>query len=211
MLAGHTVAEWSLAAARRVCDGTVLVVPAGHTGACAGWADRVVQGGASRSGSVRAALGAVPPGAGVVVVHDGARPLSQPATWQAVVQAVLEGAAGAVPCLPVTDTIKERDEQGRVRTLDRSRLLAAQTPQAFSTPVLREAYAQGGEATDDCALVEAMGAHVVCVPGDHLNFKVTSPSDLVVAEHLLAQGALGSVWAGAVGPPPAGPRPPVAV
>ena len=87
-----------------------------------------------RAASVRAGLEAVPDGAEVIVVHDAARPLSSPQLWEAVIGAVQAGADGAVPCLAVADTIKQRQDDGRIVTLDRARLLASQTPQAFCRP-----------------------------------------------------------------------------
>ena len=96
------------------------------------------------------------------------------------------GAGGAVPGLPVSDTIKVVDGSQRVTaTLDRAALVAVQTPQAFDAALLRRAHAGGTEATDDAALVEALGATVRVVPGDPRNLKITTPADLDTAEHLL--------------------------
>ena len=87
-----------------------------------------------------------------------------------------DGAGGAIPGLPVSDTIKVVDGTQRVTaTLDRAALVAVQTPQAFGAEVLRRAHAAGGEATDDAALVEALGATVRVVPGDPRNLKITTP------------------------------------
>ena len=184
-LAGHRVLDWSLAAARSVSDGIVLVVAPDRVDDDEPQADVVVAGGATRSASVRAGLGAVPDDAEVVVVHDAARPLALPALFEAVVAAVGAGAAGAVPGLPVTDTVK-RVRSGRVvETLDRSTLVAVQTPQAFAAHALRRAHAAGGEATDDAALVEAAGGVVVVVLGDPLNAKITTPADLERAEEAM--------------------------
>ncbi len=94
-----------------------------------------------------------------------------------------------MPCLAVSDTIKQVGTDGALRTLDRSRLLAAQTPQAFLASALRAAHQAGGEATDDAALVEAAGGRVVSVPGDPANLKITSALDLVIAAQLLSQAA----------------------
>ena len=88
--------------------------------------------------------------------------------------------------MPVSDTIKVVDgTQTVTATLDRSTLVAVQTPQAFGAALLRRAHADGGEATDDAALVEALGATVRVVPGDPRNLKITTPADLGTAEHLL--------------------------
>ena len=106
--------------------------------------------------------------------------------WASVIAAVAGGADGAVPCVPVSDTIKQRQDDGRLVTLERARLLAVQTPQAFSAAALRQAHAGGAEATDDAALVEAIGGRVVSVPGEASNIKVTAPADLALAETLMA-------------------------
>jgi 2-C-methyl-D-erythritol 4-phosphate cytidylyltransferase len=179
-LAGRPVVSWSLDAARRACEGVVLVVPPGHDRA---WdADRIVVGGATRSASVRAGLAAVPPEAAVIVVHDAARPLARLELWHSVIEAVVAGADAAIPGTPVTDTVKVLGPDGHLSTLDRSRLVAVQTPQAFRAEVLRTAHTRGDESTDDAALVEAAGGTVVLVDGPADNIKVTTPSDLIVAE-----------------------------
>ena len=191
-LGGREVVDWSLEAAHKACAGVVLVVPAEAVDRYGNRASVVVAGGPTRAGFVRAGLGAVPPEASVIVVHDAARPLSPPQMWASVISAVEAGADAAVPCVPVSDTIKQRQDDGQLVTLERARLLAVQTPQAFSAVALRAAHAAGGEATDDAALVEAMGGRVVSVPGEASNIKVTAPVDLALAETLLAvQAATG--------------------
>ena len=175
-LDGRRVVDWSLAACRSVAEGVVLVVPPDHD--TPEEVDIVVNGGATRSESVRAGLGAVPAEADVVVIHDAARPFAAPALFEAVVAAVRNGADGAVPAVVVTDTIKQVADGRVVATLDRAQLVAVQTPQAFSAEVLRRAHASGAEATDDAALVEAVGGQVVVVPGDPANTKITLPADL---------------------------------
>lgn len=180
-LCGRRVLDWSLAAARSASEGVVLVVVAERSGQPEPQADRTVAGGVTRSGSVRAGLAAVPPSCATVLVHDAARPLATAELFQRVVAAVDEGADGAVPSVPVIDTIRRVD--GAV--LDRHGLVAVQTPQAFRADRLRAAHAPGGEATDDAALVEAAGGRVVLVPGDPTNLKITGPSDLVAAAALL--------------------------
>jgi 2-C-methyl-D-erythritol 4-phosphate cytidylyltransferase len=184
-LGGRPLASWSLAIARQACDGVVLVVPA--DAADGSWdADAVVTGGSTRSESVRAGLAAVPDSAEVVAIHDAARPLARLPLWQAVLDAVAAGADGAVPAAPVTDTVKEVGADGQLVTLDRTRLVAVQTPQAFRAGVLRRAHGAGGDAFDDAALVEAAGGRVVLVDGAPDNLKVTSPTDLVVVAALAA-------------------------
>lgn len=180
-LAGRRVLDWSLAAARAAADGVVLVVPPDRAGDAEPLADAVVPGAATRSGSVRAGLAAVPDAAGVVVVHDGARPLADAATFAAVVAAVRAGADAALPGLPVSDTLRARTGA----LVDRDELVAVQTPQAFRAAALRRAHAGGAEATDDATLVEASGGKVVVVDGSPTNVKITHPTDLAVAEALL--------------------------
>jgi 2-C-methyl-D-erythritol 4-phosphate cytidylyltransferase len=182
-LGGRPLVAWSLDSARQACDGVVLVVPAeSPTG---GWpADRVVSGGATRSQSVRAGLAAVPEDAGIIAVHDAARPLARPSLWQAVLGAVAAGADGAIPALSVVDTVKEVGPDGRLVTLDRTRLVAVQTPQAFRAELLRRAHRDGSDATDDAALVEVAGGQVVLVDGPPDNLKVTTPLDLILAAAL---------------------------
>ncbi len=149
----------------------------------------VVAGGAERTDSVRAALEAVPEEADVVLVHDAARPLVKRKLIDRVLAAVV-GGAGAIPVVPVDDTIKEIDAEGRVvATLDRARLRRVQTPQAFPRALLLEAHrralADGVGATDDAALVERIGGTVVAVEGLPENLKITGPRDLLVAEAML--------------------------
>jgi 2-C-methyl-D-erythritol 4-phosphate cytidylyltransferase len=196
-LCGQSLVMWASQAAADACDGVVIVVPAANAGVQLGQpgpflvgfppeAGSVVAGGPTRSASVRAGLAAVPEDAGIVVVHDAARPLATVELFHRVITAVRAGADGAVPGIPVPDTVKRVDADGRVvETPDRAGLRAIQTPQAFSAAVLRRAHAGGGEATDDAALVEALGATVVVVDGDAANLKITGPDDLARAELLL--------------------------
>ena len=152
----------------------------------------VTAGGSTRSESVRAGIAEVPEEADVILVHDAARPLAGDALFADVTAAVVSGADGAVPAVPVTDTIRHAGNG----PLDRSQLRAVQTPQAFRADVLRRAHASGGEATDDATLVEAAGGKVLLVDGEPDNIKITTPGDLQVAEALLAARS---------------PQPPVAV
>ena len=175
-----TVTARSVTAARSVAPFVVLVVPADYEGDGEG-ADVVVTGGASRAASVRAGL-ALCGDAEIVVVHDAARPLASPALFSAVVEAVRRGAAAAVPGLAVTDTVKRVEHEGdRVvirETVAREELVTVQTPQAFRRDLLVRAHEDGGDATDDAALVEALGETVVVVPGEAHNLKITQQGDL---------------------------------
>jgi 2-C-methyl-D-erythritol 4-phosphate cytidylyltransferase len=185
-LAGRPMLEWSLAALRAAGIAEIVVAlppgesaPAGTIG---------VPGGVARSESVRAALAAAPPGD--VVVHDAARPLVTPAAFT-VALAALADADCAIAAVPVPDTIKEAGADRVVTaTLDRSRLWAIQTPQAFRRAALERALAQPDEvvaqATDDAWLVERTGGTVRVVESTPANFKVTTPHDLRIAELLLA-------------------------
>jgi 2-C-methyl-D-erythritol 4-phosphate cytidylyltransferase len=177
LLAGRPLVDWAVEPARKVADGVVLVVPADLLDH--GWpeVDAVVAGGDTRSDSVRAGLAAVPAEADVIVVHDAARPGAGAETFGRVV-AALDRADGAVPGVPVADTLRHLDGE----RLDRDRIVAVQTPQAFRAAVLRSAYAGGDQATDDAGLVEAAGGRVVVVPGSPQAMKVTTRDDLRVLE-----------------------------
>jgi 2-C-methyl-D-erythritol 4-phosphate cytidylyltransferase len=146
----------------------------------------VVEGGTSRAESVRAALAEVADEALVVLVHDAARPLLDDGVVERLLAALGEGFDGAVPVLPVVDTVKRLDGDTIVETLDRDRLVAAQTPQVFAADALRAAY--GGDlagATDCASLVERRGGRIGAVAGDARLVKVTTASDLELVERLL--------------------------
>ena len=179
-LQGERVLDWSVRAARAHTDGVVLVVPDDLVDADEVGADAVVAGGDSRSASVRAGLAAVPADAAVIVVHDAARPVPVPDVWERVLAAVAAGADAAVPGVPVGDTLREIDGA----TVDRSRFVAVQTPQAFIAAALRAAHEGDPEGTDDASLVEAGGGRVEVVDGDTSNIKITTPVDLALAELL---------------------------
>jgi 2-C-methyl-D-erythritol 4-phosphate cytidylyltransferase len=169
----------------------VVAAPAAEVGAVqellAAYDVRVVAGGAERQDSVRAALDALPPGTERVLVHDAARCLTPVAVVEAVVARLLQGADAVVPVLPVADTVKQVDGDIVVATLDRSSLRAVQTPQGFRTAVLARAHRTApGAATDDAALVEALGVPVATVAGSEEAFKVTRLLDLLLAEAVLA-------------------------
>ena len=187
-IGGRALVDWSVDAARSVADGVVLVLPGPDAGAPVGsahGADVVVAGGASRTESVARGLDAVPSDADVIVVHDGARPLASAALFRTVVDAVKSGASAAVPGLVVADTVKRVDVDGVVvATIERDALVTVQTPQAFRADILRIAHADGGDATDDAALVEAQGTTVRVVPGEPRNVKVTTAADLDIARAL---------------------------
>jgi 2-C-methyl-D-erythritol 4-phosphate cytidylyltransferase/2-C-methyl-D-erythritol 2,4-cyclodiphosphate synthase len=150
-----------------------------------------VPGGVRRRDSVRAGIESLILGSPFVLIHDAARPFAGLDIIEAVVTALVESEVqGAIPAIPVTDTIK-RCEDGRiVETVDRSDLVAVQTPQGFRTEALLEAHRSfpTDNATDDAALVEANGGTVVVVKGDRANLKITFPFDLAIAEAIVAGG-----------------------
>jgi len=147
-------------------------------------------GGASRAESVARGLAAVPPEAGWVLIHDGARPCLSPRLVDAAVRAA--GRQGAVACgLPAALTVKAVDARGEVRlTLDREHLWLVQTPQVFRRDWLTEAFARAGrrlaQFPDDAAVLESAGYAVRMIPGDPLNLKVTTRQDLLIAEAVLS-------------------------
>ena len=147
-----------------------------------------VTGGATRAASVAAAIAVVPEDAAVVLVHDAARPVLPEEVIERVLTALSEGWDGAIPVMPLADTVKRVESDRVVETLEREGLAVAQTPQAFVAPVLRAALSDD-EATDCSALVEAQGGRIKAVPGDPRLIKVTEPADLEAVEHFLGDPA----------------------
>ncbi len=147
-----------------------------------------VTGGETRSESVRLALADVPGDAAAVLVHDAARPLVPDDVIGRVLAPLGDGWDGAVPVLPLSDTVKRVDGEQVVETLPRGELVAAQTPQAFVADVLRRALAGDVTAATDCAsLVEARGGRVKAVAGDPRLLKVTDADDLALVESWLGE------------------------
>jgi 2-C-methyl-D-erythritol 4-phosphate cytidylyltransferase len=172
-------------------EGIVVAAPPGWEEPCivlaeeiaAGKVGSVVTGGETRSASVRAALAEVPEDVAVVVVHDAARPLISDELIGRVLAPLSEGYDGAVPVLPVADTVK-RVRAGEVaETLERDGLVLSQTPQAFLADALRRA--AGGEGSDCASLVEAQGGRIKAVDGDPRLLKVTSREDLALVSSWL--------------------------
>lgn len=199
-LGGRAVLDWALAPFLARDDVVELVVAlgggAGHEPLVQ--ADpriRVVRGGASRFESVANALDRLVSEAGVVAVHDGARPFPAPAVIDACIR-LAAGGCGAVAGVPAVDTIKETDGDRIVGTPRRDDLWYAQTPQTFPRGVFEEAVAHcrrsGLSPTDDAAMVEEMGVRVRVVPSSAINLKITTPEDLVVAEAYIAKGLVTS-------------------
>ncbi len=146
-----------------------------------------VAGGASRLQSVTRGLEAVPDGFDLVAVHDAVRPFFATATFHALLDAAAASGA-SFPGIPVTDTIHLVDDNRIVSTPERHMLFAAQTPQCFRTGILRDVLARAArdddEATDEAGLAAKYGYPVTLVAGDPMNFKITGPEDLIVAERV---------------------------
>ena len=181
-LDGVRVVDRSVATAARHSDGVVVVVPADGgppdtpVPAPEGAVLRVVAGAATRAGSVRCGLAAVP--------DDAARPLADDDLYERVIAAVGDGADAVTPAVPVADSLRRRGGGA----VDRDDVVAVQTPQGFAAAALRAAHASGGEATDDVTVVEGHGGTVVVVDGDRRNLKLTTALDLEVAAVLLRGG-----------------------
>jgi 2-C-methyl-D-erythritol 4-phosphate cytidylyltransferase/2-C-methyl-D-erythritol 2,4-cyclodiphosphate synthase len=156
-----------------------------------------VAGGATRQDSVRAGLEALAPHApDVVLVHDAARPCIPAGTIPALL-AALQQAPGAIPALPVADTLKRVRQGAILETVPRDGLFRAQTPQAFRFAVLLAAHRAGiAGATDDAALLEAAGETVAVVPGSEDNIKLTWPEDFARLERIMAPSLIPRVGTG---------------
>lgn len=201
-LGGQPVLLWSLRTFLELHDvaQVVVVLPALEAAEPPGWLHamlgtriRVVAGGAERHDSVERGTAALAPECITVLVHDAARPLVARETIEAVI-AVARGGEGAVPALPMGDTVKEAmgDEPTPLvgRTVPRQQLWRAQTPQGFPRPLLieaqRRARADRLTPTDDAAEVEHLGGPVRLVAGAAYNFKLTTEADFVLAELIVA-------------------------
>ncbi len=192
-LAGRPMLEWSVEALRAVAgiERIVVVLPPGELG-CAPAGTVAVVGGAVRAESVRCGLLAAGD-AEVVLVHDAARPLATPPLFARALTALRERDADAVlAAAPVADTLKEVEPGGTAvqGTVDRARLWAAQTPQAFRRAALEHALAGASpellrRATDEAWLLERLGGAVHVFEAGEVNFKVTTQADLLLAELVL--------------------------
>lgn len=182
----------------------VIVVPHGREGdalteALEAAGDRrdlvsVVTGGQTRQASVAKGLAAVWADVEIVLVHDAARALTPPVLFERVIAAVDGGVDGALPVLPVIDTIKRVARTEVLHAVDREDLAAAQTPQGFRRDILDAAYRTADrDYTDDAALVGAAGHAVSVVAGDPLAFKITTPADLDRARSLVATAPIAPV------------------
>lgn len=198
-LAGTPLLAHSVAAAEAADTVADIIIVAGmHTKATieqlmarSNWRKvrHVALGGERRQDSVEAGLRLIPDDIDVVAVHDGARPLATAEMFDACIRAAARAGA-AITAIPVTDTLKRVVDNCIVETVPRAHLWAAQTPQAFRTQVLRDAFAYATahhiEVTDEAGLLEALGVAVEVVAGSSSNLKITRPEDLSIAEALLA-------------------------
>ena len=187
---GITLLERAFISLSKVVDEIVITAPAGYEEqfkAIVGQSAEVVTGGVLRSDSIRVALKALSPSVESVLIHDAARALASSALAARVLDELRSGQSAVIPVLKVIDTIKEIDRDGFVRaTPDRSSLVAAQTPQGFNRQVLDRAHGASDDATDDAALVEAIGVKVKTIEGEISAFKITTKEDIGQALILLS-------------------------
>ena len=187
---GITLLERAFTSLSKVVDEIIITAPAGYEEqfkAIVGQSAEVITGGVLRSDSIRVALKALSPSVESVLIHDAARALASSALAARVLGDVQSGQSAVIPVLKVIDTIKEIDRDGFVRaTPDRSSLVAAQTPQGFNRQVLERAHSASDDATDDAALVEAIGVKVKTIEGEASAFKITTKEDIGQAILLLS-------------------------
>jgi 2-C-methyl-D-erythritol 4-phosphate cytidylyltransferase/2-C-methyl-D-erythritol 2,4-cyclodiphosphate synthase len=187
---GITLLERAFISLSKVVDEIVITAPAGYEEqfkAIVGQSAEVITGGVLRSDSIRVALKALSPSVESVLIHDAARALASSALAARVLDELRSGQSAVIPVLKVIDTIKEIDRDGFVRaTPDRSSLVAAQTPQGFNRQVLERAHSASDDATDDAALVEAIGVKVKTIEGEVSAFKITTKEDIGQALLLLS-------------------------
>lgn len=186
---GMTLIERAFASLSPLVDEIVITAPAGYEDqfrAIVGESATVITGGVLRSDSVNLALKSLSPSVKYVLVHDAARALASSDLASKVLNELENGETAVIPALNVIDTIKEVDRDGYVRnTLERSALKAVQTPQGFAVNVLKRAHEASQDATDDAALVEALGIKVKTIAGEARAMKITNPQDIATAVTLL--------------------------
>ena len=195
-LGGIPVLAWSVRTfLRQTGIGRVVVVLAPAVAAdpppwLAAERIRVVAGGETRQESVRRGVAAVPAAARTILIHDAARPFASTDLIARVLESC--GEHGAVPGVGVRDTLKRTRGALVTETIDRSQLVAAQTPQGFPAGLIRRLHdtGRGERATDDAMLCEIAGVAVTVVPGDDLNFKITTAADLAYARWLVGSAVV---------------------
>lgn len=153
---------------------------------------RIAPGGKERQDSVYNGLRLIEDKHGIVLIHDGARPLAEQEFIEGMIAEMMrskETCDGIIPGVPVKDTIKEAEKGLVRRTLKRYDLWAIQTPQIFLYEKISQAYEQAMEkrqyATDDAALLERCGGQIRIIDGSYRNIKITTPEDIIIAEALL--------------------------
>ena len=184
-LLDKTLVEHAVANLSPVCQLIIVTAPKGYEAQYTkilGDQVSVITGGVLRSDSIRLAISKIPANYEYVLVHDAARALASTTLASSVLNQLIQGEQAVIPALDVVDTIKEVDNNGYVRnTLNRASLKVIQTPQGFSRSVLERAHQASEDATDDAALVEALGIAVKVVAGEQCALKITTPSDIASA------------------------------
>jgi len=142
--------------------------------------EAVVAGGSTRTASVSAGLLAVPNTAEIILIHDGARPLASQVLFNRVIDVVNGGVDAVVPGIEISDSLRSV----RGHEVNRSEVVAVQTPQGFKASAVRTAYLNKDEFTDDASKVEATGVKVEIIEGEPNNLKITHPVDLLVARQI---------------------------
>ena len=188
-LIDKTLLEHAVANLAPVAQLLIVTAPAGYEAEykkLLGEEVEVITGGVLRSDSIRIAIAKIPNNYEYVLVHDAARALASTRLASEVINQLIRGQQAVIPTLEVIDTIKEVDNQGYVRnTLNRSSLKIVQTPQGFSRSVLERAHQASEDATDDAALVEALGIKVKTITGEDQAFKITTKGDIKTAINFL--------------------------
>ena len=188
-LLDKTLVEHAVAALAPVAELIIITAPAGFEDKfkeLLGDQVTIITGGVLRSDSIRIALEKIPANYEFVLVHDAARAIASTELANNIVSELVKGEQAVIPALNVVDTIKEVDAGGYVRsTPDRSTLRAVQTPQGFVKSVLAHAHSSAEDATDDAALVEAIGIKVKVISGEERALKITTKSDLTRAAQIL--------------------------
>jgi 2-C-methyl-D-erythritol 4-phosphate cytidylyltransferase/2-C-methyl-D-erythritol 2,4-cyclodiphosphate synthase len=188
-LLDKTLVEHAVAALAPVAQLIIVTAPAGFEDKfkeLLGDQVTVITGGVLRSDSIRIALAKIPADFEYVLVHDAARAIASTELAKNIVSELAKGEQAVIPALDVVDTIKEVDASGYVRsTPDRSTLRSVQTPQGFVKSVLAHAHSSAEDATDDAALVEAIGIKVKVIAGEERALKITTKSDLTRAAQIL--------------------------
>ena len=188
-LIDKTLLEHTVANLAPVAQLLIVTAPAGYENEykkLLGEEVEVITGGVLRSDSIRIAIAKIPNNYEYVLVHDAARALASTRLASEVINQLIRGQQAVIPTLEVIDTIKEVDNQGYVRnTLNRASLKIVQTPQGFSRSVLERAHLASEDATDDAALVEALGIKVKTIAGEDQAFKITTKGDIKTAINFL--------------------------